>query len=523
MSNNHLQEKDSTTDPEKDSVYRDGLSAIIPGDKHGWLSHPLAKSLLSWGVEERGTIPVPEEERMDTQYYKIFFLWFSMNFNILSFSAGTIGPIAFGLGLRDSCLIILFFNILACALPAYLFVYFPKHSYKVITRLLFHRNTWGPRIGMRQMVQSRYSFGYFGVIIPAILNLIGTSGFNILNGILGGQALASVSGNMSWDVGIVIIFVIALLISFMGYRVLNWYERVSWFPVLIAFLVVLGVGGKNLYNAQPAEPASAAAILNFASVIAGFVITYSPLASDFTTYYSPTVPQSRIFWYAYMGYLVPIVLLQCLGAAAVLAAPNVPSWNEGYGTEGNVGGLLEAMLSPVGNFGKFLTVLLSLSVTSNIAGALYSICFNFQVMIPAMSRVPRYVFSIVGTVIALPLSIVGAHRFYAALTDFLSLIGYWASAYGAILLVEHHYFRKGDFSTYDHAIWNVPGRLPWGAAALTAGILSFALIIPCMNQVWYQGPIGITSGDIGFEIAFPLAALLYIPLRKLELKYQNTK
>lgn len=384
-------------------------------------------------------------------------------------------------------------------------------------------NTWGPRTGMRQMIQSRYSFGYFGIIIPAILNLIGLCGFNILNGILGGQALASVTTNMSWNVGIVIIFIIALLISFMGYRVLNWYERVSWFPVLIAFLVALGVGGKNLYNAQPAEPATAGAILSFASVIAGFVITYSAMASDFTMYYSPTVSRSTIFWYAYLGYIVPIVLLQCLGAAAVLAAPNVPSWNEGYGVEGNVGGLLEAMLSPVGNFGKFLTVLLSLSVTGNIACTLYSICFNFQVMIPALSKVPRYVFSIVGTAIALPLSIVGAHTFYAALTNFLSLIGYWASAYGAILVVEHHYFRKGDFSTYDHAIWNVPGRLPWGAAAITAAILSFALIIPSMDQVWYQGPIGITSGDIGFEVAFPLAAILYIPLRKLELKYQNTQ
>jgi NCS1 nucleoside transporter family len=455
-------------------------------------------------VEERGTIPVPEEERMDTQYYKIFFVWFSMNFNILSFSAGTLGPIAFELGLRDSCLVILFFNILACALPAYL-------------------NTWGPRTGMRQMIQSRYSFGYFGIIIPAILNLIGLCGFNILNGILGGQALASVSSNMSWDVGIVIIFIIALLISFMGYRVLNWYERVSWFPVLIAFLVALGVGGKNLYNAQPVAPASAASILSFASVIAGFVITYSAMASDFTMYYSPAVPRSKIFWYAYLGYIVPIVLLECLGAAAVLAAPNVPSWADGYGTDGNVGGLLEAMLSPVGNFGKFLTVLLSLSVTANIACTLYSICFNFQVMIPAMTKVPRYVFSIVGTVIALPLSIAGAHKFYTTLTNFLSLIGYWASAYGAIVLVEHHYFRKGDFSTYNHAIWNVPGRLPWGAAAITAVILSFALIIPCMNQVWYQGPIGMTSGDIGFEVAFPLAGLLYLPLRKLELKYQNTQ
>lgn len=32
-----------------------------------------------------GTIPVTEQERADTQFNKVFFVWFSMNFNILSF------------------------------------------------------------------------------------------------------------------------------------------------------------------------------------------------------------------------------------------------------------------------------------------------------------------------------------------------------------------------------------------------------------------------------------------------------
>lgn len=98
------------------------------------------------------------------------------------------------------------------------------------------------------------------------------------------------------------------------------------------------------------------------------------------------------------------VLLECLGAAAVLAAPSVDSWNTGYGTNGNIGGLLEAMLSPVGNFGKFLTVMLSLSVTANIACTLYSMCFNFQVLVPKLAIVPRYVFSVVGTAMYVPRS-----------------------------------------------------------------------------------------------------------------------
>jgi purine-cytosine permease-like protein len=38
----------------------------------------------------------------------------------LRFSAGTLGPVAFGLGLQDSCLVILFFNMLFAIFPAYL-------------------------------------------------------------------------------------------------------------------------------------------------------------------------------------------------------------------------------------------------------------------------------------------------------------------------------------------------------------------------------------------------------------------
>jgi len=75
----------------------------------------------------------------------------------------------------------------------------------------------------------------------------------------------------------------------MGYKILNWYERFAWPPVLLAFVVALGVGGKHLYNAPASNPATVQQVLNFASVIAGFVITYSAMASDFTMYYEPTV------------------------------------------------------------------------------------------------------------------------------------------------------------------------------------------------------------------------------------------
>ena len=89
------------------------------------------------------------------------------------------------------------------------------------------------------------------------------------------------------------------------------------------------------------------------------------------------------------------------------------------------------------------------------------------------------------------------------------------------ICVEHLYFREGDFTQYDIEYWDVPSRLPLGVAALGASALSFAFVIPSMNQVWYTGPIARTTGDIGFEVAFVATALLYIPLRYLERRWRG--
>jgi purine-cytosine permease-like protein len=82
--------------------------------------------------------------------------------------------------------------------------------------------------------------------------------------------------------------------------------------------------------------------------------------------------------------------------------------------------------------------------------------------------------------------------------------------------VEHLYFRKGDFKRYDLKYWNVPSQLPLGAAALGASFLSFLLVIPSINHVWYTGPIARKTGDLGLEAGFILTGVLYIPLRHLE-------
>lgn len=224
--------------------------------------------------------------------------------------------------------------------------------------------------------------------------------------------------------------------------------------------------------------------------------------------------------YGYAGLVVPSVLLMVLGAAIGGAITSIPEWEEGYG-ETQVGGVLAAMLSRAGGFGKFVVVVLSLTLLGNIAATMYSITLNFQILIPQLVVIPRYMFSIVVTAIVIPVSIKAATEFFASLENFIALIGYWSAAFVAVLIVEHNVFRKGRYDTYDHDSWNVASRLPLGVAALMASALSFALVIPSMSQIWFEGPIAMKAGDIGFEMAFAVTGFLYLPLRYLEKRFSG--
>ncbi|KAI1371590.1 permease for cytosine/purines, uracil, thiamine, allantoin-domain-containing protein [Hypoxylon crocopeplum] len=458
----------------------------------------LARVISAGPVEERGVMPIALEDRTATNYTSYFWIWVGMNINLLSITFGMLGP-TYGLGLRDCSLVILFFCLLTAAIPAYL-------------------GTLGPKTGLRQMIQARFSFGRYLVSVPVILNLATLTGFCVVICVIGGQCLSAVAGgSLTPAVGIVIMGLLALLISFCGYEVLHQYERFAWIPALIAIVIATGCGGSDLYKQAPTEPATPGGVLSFGMIIASYMIPYACLASDFTTYLNPKFSSVRLFLYGFAGLMIPAVLLMVLGAAIAGAVTSNPEWEAGYEAT-QVGGVLAAMLSRAGGFGKFVVVILSLTLLGNIAATMYSITLNFQILIPQLVVVPRYMFSVVVTAIVIPVSIKAAEEFFASLENFLALIGYWSAAFVAVLIIEHTVFRQCRYDTYEHDSWNVASRLPLGIAALSASALSFALVIPSMSQVWFEGPIAEKSGDIGFEIAFVVTAVLYLPLRFFEKK-----
>ncbi|KAF8156873.1 cytosine-purine permease [Crassisporium funariophilum] len=455
--------------------------------------------LLRWGVETHGITPIPTERRVDKRIYQMFFIWFSVNFNILAFGTGSAGPAFFSLGVRDSLMIILVVNVITCTIPAYFAVF-------------------GPKLGTRGMVQCRFSWGYYAAAIPSALNVLSSQGFLVLNCIIGGQALAAVSDKLDDTLGIVIIGVVSLVVTFCGYRFLHWLSFV-WIPNVVALPILLGLAGKHLNPSTfPSVPAaSAGAILSFGSFVASSVISWCTFTPDYGVYHDTKASVTKIFFNVYFGFLIPSITWHMVGAAFASAAPGIPSWSTGFQEGNSVGGLLSAVLAPAGGFGKFVLVLIALSTSSACAPTMYTFGNSFMAIAPFFARVPRYVFTVVSEAILIPVAIIGAKRFYTTLVDILSIIGYWSTVFAAIVLTEHFIFRRNNFDYYFIEQWDQPQKLPLGVAALLAFFGAFGIIVPSMSQTWYTGPIARAgSGDIGVLTGAVAGVLLYAMLRAVE-------
>lgn len=88
-------------------------------------------------------------------------------------------------------------------------------------------------------------------------------------------------------------------------------------------------------------------------------------------------------------------------------------------------------------------------------------------------------------------------------------------------ITDHVLFRRGKFTSYDISQWDNPRGLPYGIAALLAGLIGCGIVVISMSQVWWTGPLAAQingGGDIATELGFVVCALFYIPLKWLELK-----
>ncbi len=454
------------------------------------------------GIETHGIERVSPETRTHVRIFDNFTMWLAANLVISTIALGTLAVPAFGMGFWDSFAAIVIFNALG-VLPVAFF------------------STLGPKLGLRQMTLTRFAFGWVGGIIMAIFNVGACIAWSAVNVIVGGQLAVSLSnGAIPLWAGVIVIAILTTIVSIYGYRYVHFYERWAWIPMAVMFLIMLIVGAPHFaITATPAFGLSeVASFITFGGAVYGFATGWSSYAADYNVNQPENTRPSRVFWLTFLGVFIPCVLLETLGMAFTTGIANVASWKAGFGTSGDVGGLLSAVVSPLGGFGKFLLVLLALSIIANNIPNDYSLGLSVQVFGKAFQKVRRYIWTLIGAVIYIAIAIIGSQNFSTTLSSFLLDVAYWLGAYAIILVLEHFVFRRGHYDVDD---WNTPSRLPLGWAAIVALIAGLIGALLGADQLNFQGfitrninqPYGI---DLGFEMAIVLAGVVYLILRPIE-------
>ena len=495
------------------------------------------------GLETHGIERVSPTTRTHVRILDNFTMWLSANLVISTVALGALATQAFFLGFWDSLAVIIIFNALG-VLPVAFF------------------STLGPKLGLRQMTISRFSFGWVGGIIMALFNVGACIGWSVVNVIIGGQLIAALICGTTPDAiaachanvagialngiavrggAILIIAILTTLVSIYGYRYVHRYERYAWIPMAIIFAIMV-VAAAPHFSIIPTPAFGAAEIASFVSfggAVYGFATGWSSYAADYNVNQPENTSPRRVFWLTFLGIFVPCVLLETLGLLFT-------TWKALSG-----GTLLAAVVSPLGGFGNFVVVLLALSVVANNIPNDYSLGLSVQVFGKAFQRVKRYFWTLIGAVIYVAIAIVAAANFNQTLTSFLLIIAYWLGPWSIILVLEHFVFRRGRYNVDD---WNNRRRLPLGWAAIVsmaiglvgvylgfaqvlvvgmtaplpnpiAGWVHLTFLSPCLSTgcLWaVTGPVGNlvnppTGMDVGFELGLVLAGISYLILRRIEL------
>ncbi|KAJ4351916.1 Purine-cytosine permease fcy21 [Didymosphaeria variabile] len=505
----------SPIDIEKEAV-RVGSAhdGAVPGETFEYGTSTYAKLQRLAGklhVEQRGIERVPDDERDDHSLLNVGTMWLSANMVISSFAIGLLAQKLFFLGFVDAILTCLFFNMLG-----------------VISVCYF--STFGPRFGLRQMVLSRFWFGWYGVKLIAFFNVLACIGWSSVNSIVGAQLLHAVNNDVPGWAGILVIAVGTLLVTFFGYKVVHAYEFWSWIPTFIVFLIVLGEfahSGAFVNLPMGTGTSELGNVLSFGSVVYGFATGWTSYAADYTVYQPVTQSRKKVFGAVWIGLMVPLLFTEFLGIA-IMTATTINDGNnpymEGY-TASGTGGLLAAVLfPPLGGFGKFCLVVLALSIIANNCPNIYSVALTMQVLGRWTQRIPRFVWTTIATGVYIAIAIPGYSHFEEVLENFMNFIGYWLAIYEGVAFAEHLLYRR-SMSAYDPSTYDQPSKLPPSIAAVFAFCCGVAGMVTGMSQVWFVGPIALHAGevpyggDVGFELGFAFAFVSYAIARYFERKY----
>lgn len=465
------------------------------------------------GVESHGIARKRPEDK-DPQFAVwhnqavMFLLWMSATMNLSCFATGFLGW-EFGLDLNRNIAIIVFATLLGSAVTGWC-------------------ATMGPGTGLRQVSISRYSMGWWPSKVIAALNVVEQVGWSSVGSITGGLALSAVSdGKVGSELGVTIAAVLGFAISFVGLKAVFQYEKFAGLVLTVVFIIMYGEAASSADVKTKTELTGATlsgTALTLFAVIYGSSASWCSIVADYYVEYPVRTSKVKVFILTTLGIGLPTMFGMILGAICGSALNNKEDWAAAY--DEGIGFFIQTAIHPTG-FAKFLLVILALSGIAMNAVALYSAGLSVQQFARPLAVIPRFIWTTLMFVAIILLALVGRDKLLTFLENFLSLLGYWNTAFFVILFTEHYLFRAGHkgYQGYDLEAWNTPSLMPVGYAGGLAFAAGIAGCVLGMSETWYVGVLAkkigdpAFGGDIGNELAFVFTLVVYIPARWAERKY----
>ena len=292
-------------------------------------------------------------------------------------------------------------------------------------------------------------------------------------------------------------------------------------PQLIVLFILVGSAGPTFDTTFPSVGNSATIIgnrLSFITLCFSAPATWAPAAADFYVYYPESTSRWKIFTLTLLGLSLSFSFVNLLGVGLASGTFTNQSWADAYAVSPSA--LIVAGYDGLGGFGRFCSVIVSLGVVANNIPGTYSAAISMQVLGRYLARLHRWFLTCVCVLIYTACALGGRNNLFDIFENFLALMGYWVAFFIAIVLEEQWVFRR--HRRYDWTVWKDWRKLPLGVAALTAFLVGWAGAVLCMDQVYFVGPIakmvGDDGGDLGIWVGASWTALVYPPLRVLELK-----
>jgi purine-cytosine permease-like protein len=244
-------------------------------------------------IERRSIDFIPEGERHGRVWNQWPF-WFLSNFQFFAIAIGFVGP---SLGLSVG------YTALAGTIGILIGTIFQA----------FHASQ-GAEMGLPQMIQSRAQFGYRGVVVPLVGDMLSIVGYNVVAAVLIAEGAHGLWG-FDRTASAISVSIVAAVLAIWGH---DWVHRIfrALFWISLPLFVALSVAILTRHAGGSAHGAGGfngpAFLTQLASAVA-LNVTAAPYVSDYTRYLPSRTGRRSIIFNVFAGSAVSAIWLIALG------------------------------------------------------------------------------------------------------------------------------------------------------------------------------------------------------------------